>query len=159
MERSQRITRTYKMNIRSTPDIIFPLLCPKKEYLWLNDWKCTMVYSETGYAEENAIFFQNSGFPFFKRLNWYVTNYSSNNKIEFLIVINKVGTIKFTIDIQAVDDNNTELAWTFTATSHGKFGSKVFKKEFELERFNKDISNREKDLIYWIKNNEKRPKK
>ena len=147
------------MKIPSTPDIIFPLLCPEKEYLWLNDWKCTMVYSETGFAEGDAIFYQNSGFPFFKRLNWYVIEYSPNSKIGFLIVINKIGTIKFTIDIQAIDDNSSELTWTFLVTSHGKFGSKVFKKEFELERFNNDKSNREKDLIFWIQNNKKRPKK
>ena len=158
-KKGERITRNYKMKIPSTPQIIFPLLCPEKEYLWLNDWKCTMVYSETGYAEGDAIFYQNSGFPFYKRLNWYVIDYSPNDKIEFLIVINKVGAIKFSIDIQPFDKNNTGLTWTFLLTSHGWFGSTIFKKEFALERFNEDISSREKDLIYWIKNNEKRSKK
>ena len=156
-KRGERITRFYKMEIPSTPDKIFPLLCPEKEYLWLNNWKCTMVYSDTGYADGDAIFYQNSGFPFYKRLNWYVIDYSPNEKIEFLIVINKVGTIKFSIDIQRIDNKKTELTWTFLITSHGKFGSKIFNKEFALGRFNEDISNREKDLVYWIQNNEIRP--
>jgi hypothetical protein len=158
-KKGERFERKYTLRIPANPNDIFPLLCPEKEYLWLNDWKCTMVYSESGLAENQAVFYQNSGFPFYKRLTWYVTTYMPNKKIEFLININKVGSIKFNIDLIPIDKQQTELVWTFLITSHGKFGTTIFKKEFSDDRFSKDISEREKDLIYWIQNSTKRKRK
>ncbi|MBN1183253.1 MAG: hypothetical protein JXB49_13260, partial [Bacteroidales bacterium] len=99
------------------------------------------------------------GFPFYKRLNWYVTAYIPNQKIEFLITINKIGSIKFNIDLIPIDAKQTELLWTFLITSHGKFGTTILSKQFSEDKFRKDISEREKDLVYWMQNTSKRKRR
>jgi hypothetical protein len=35
---------------------VFPLLCPVREYEWIEPWSCDMVFSESGLAENNAVF-------------------------------------------------------------------------------------------------------
>jgi hypothetical protein len=53
---AERVVRTYTQTINSTPDVIFPLLCPVRESDWLEGWKYTMLYSSSGVAELGAIF-------------------------------------------------------------------------------------------------------
>ncbi|MGE5458209.1 MAG: hypothetical protein ACM3RX_07630 [Methanococcaceae archaeon] len=54
--KSKRVKRSFVQKIASTPDKIFPLLCQKRELDWLDGWKYEPIYSESGYAEEGAIF-------------------------------------------------------------------------------------------------------
>jgi hypothetical protein len=51
-----RVTHSYRQEIDAGPDEVFPLLCPVRERDWLHGWDCEMVYSESGYAEEGAVF-------------------------------------------------------------------------------------------------------
>lgn len=154
-KKGERFTRTYKMVVPATPQEIYPLLCPEREYKWLNDWKCTMIYSESGYAEGDAVFYQNTGFPFFKRITFYITKYNPDHHIEFLITINKVGSIKFSIDLKVIDNKNTELTWTHLVTTHSKFGAWALKKEYTEYKFNAGLKTKELDLIYWVQNHKK----
>jgi len=53
---AKRVTRRYRQEIDGSPSDVFPLLCPVRERDWLYGWDCTMVYSESGYAEEGGVF-------------------------------------------------------------------------------------------------------
>lgn len=35
---------------------VFPLLCPVREAEWLDGWRYTMIYSQSGLVEEGAVF-------------------------------------------------------------------------------------------------------
>ena len=155
-KKTERFERRYETIVPENPGFIFPLLCPVQEYLWLNGWKTTMLYSETGFAEQDGMFIQNSGFPLYKRINWYIINYEPDKNITFLIVVNRIGSIKFVIDLIPVIDTQTKISWTYLITSHGKFGSFFLKKEFSQDKFNKDVEERLKDLVYWVQNREMR---
>ncbi len=53
---AKRITRTYRQTINATPDRVFPLLCPVREAEWLDGWRYSMIYSQSGLVEEGAVF-------------------------------------------------------------------------------------------------------
>ena len=47
-----REIKSYTMKIDALPATIFPLLCPVREYEWIEPWSCDMVFSESGVAEK-----------------------------------------------------------------------------------------------------------
>lgn len=42
--------------LAAPPAAVFPLLCPQREYEWIDTWACNLIYSDSGFAEENCIF-------------------------------------------------------------------------------------------------------
>lgn len=52
----QRLTRQYTQTINATPDRVFPLICPVREAEWLDGWRYQMIRSESGLAEDGAVF-------------------------------------------------------------------------------------------------------
>lgn len=53
---ARRIARRKEFEVSAPPGLVFPLLCPVREREWLEGWKADVVYSDSGVAEENAIF-------------------------------------------------------------------------------------------------------
>jgi hypothetical protein len=148
----------YKREIilHSSKDKIFPLLCPVKEYEWFNDWKCTMVYSETGVAENNCIFYTKMGFPLFKRQVFQVINYVADENITFLIFINNMATIKFGAMLEHLSNESCKMTVFYKATGLSRFGNFFLKVKGKKEMEN-NTRNIEMDLVYWLQNNKKRP--
>ncbi len=35
-----RTIKSFKMQLTAAPDKVFPLLCPTREYDWIDSWKC-----------------------------------------------------------------------------------------------------------------------
>ena len=94
---TRREFRTAKQLIRGTPDQVFPLLCPVREYDWIDGWDCKVLYTESGFAEDNCIFvtsFPNEGPP----ETWLVIRYEPNQLIEF-IRVNEARTIRYKIEL------------------------------------------------------------
>lgn len=152
----ERFAFNYEMILPSLPDTIFPLLCPILEYDWLNNWKCTMIFSESGIAENNCIFYTSSGFPFYKRMTFQIIDYKPNEKIEFLIYIHKVGTVRFSLSLQKIDENITKMICNYILTGHSGFGNKQLKK-YKEKKVLTEVKNLESDLVYWLNNKTKRP--
>ncbi|MGI9537489.1 MAG: hypothetical protein ACR2PB_10480, partial [Desulfocapsaceae bacterium] len=51
-----RFNRVYQTQLNSTPEKVFPLLCPVREYEWIPQWQCEMIYSRSGVAELGCVF-------------------------------------------------------------------------------------------------------
>lgn len=51
-----RVRRTYRQHLDAPPDRVFPLLCPVREADWVPGWEPTLVLTDSGIAEENAVF-------------------------------------------------------------------------------------------------------
>jgi hypothetical protein len=51
-----RQIRSFVQHIHSTPDLVFPLLCPEREKEWLPGWDARMIFSTSGVAERGAVF-------------------------------------------------------------------------------------------------------
>ena len=54
--KAKRVTREFVQEVPVPAAKIFPLLCPVREYDWIDGWECEMIYSESGVAENNCIF-------------------------------------------------------------------------------------------------------
>lgn len=63
-----------------TPEEVFPLLCPVREYDWIPDWSCTMVHTTSGVAELGCVFTRERG------ETWITTRYEPPAGIEYTIV-------------------------------------------------------------------------
>jgi hypothetical protein len=51
-----RTTKSYTMCLDAQADAIFPLLCPVREFDWIQPWQCEMVYTDSGRAELDCVF-------------------------------------------------------------------------------------------------------
>jgi len=56
MQPKKRSTSTYTGFVSAAPDKVFPLLCPVREYDWIEGWPGKLVYSDTGVAECDCVF-------------------------------------------------------------------------------------------------------
>lgn len=42
--------------VGALPEQAFPLLCPVREYEWVDGWSCRLVHSRSGFVEEGCVF-------------------------------------------------------------------------------------------------------
>lgn len=52
----RRTVVSHVMQLAAAPGEVFPLLCPVREYEWIEGWDCEMIYAATGKAEAGAVF-------------------------------------------------------------------------------------------------------
>lgn len=94
---------------------VFPLLCPVREYEWVDGWTCQLLYSRSGLAEKGAVF--TTGFRPEGPSIWTVSRYEPPRAIEFVVVFpgSHVMTIEIVLEPAAAEQ--TGLTWTCTLTS------------------------------------------
>ena len=103
------------MKLDAPPERVFPLLCPVLEYDWIEDWRCEVLHSASGVAEEGCIFrtqFKPEG-----QMTWIVSRYEAPWRIEFACFIPGSHTMRLKLQLSA-EGAGTILYWTreFTAT-------------------------------------------
>ena len=119
---SKRSVQTGTMHLSAAPRDVFPLLCPKREYDWIEAWQCRMIFSETGAAEDNAVFYtdfrQDRGPEW-----WVVSRYEPFRAIAFVRFSPGIRVTR--LDIQLAPDGQTATiaTWTQTMTALSPEGS------------------------------------
>jgi len=108
------------MHHDTVPEKIFPLLCPVREYEWIEHWKCEMIYSESGYAELDCIFKTN--FPDDGEDIWVVSKYNPPSVIEF-VRINKLRSIRYLITLSEYQPGKTQSEWRQVITALNENGN------------------------------------
>lgn len=53
---SKRLIKEFAVKFKAKPDIVFPLLCVKRELEWIPDWKYEEIFSNSGYMEEGFVY-------------------------------------------------------------------------------------------------------
>jgi hypothetical protein len=46
----------YANDVAAPADRVFPLLCPVREYEWIEGWSCQLVHTSSGLVEEGCVF-------------------------------------------------------------------------------------------------------
>ena len=114
---AQRAVYEVTQRFDDIPERVFPLLCPVREYDWIDGWSCAMVYASTGVAELGGVF--RTTFPDLGDEIWTITRYEPPRAIEFVRVSWNVAVVK--LDIALEPDGNTgtlvRMAHTYTALS------------------------------------------
>lgn len=112
---------TLRKVFQTTPDILFPLLCPTREYDWIDGWHGELIYSKSLCQEYNLIFRTD-----FFRLDevWVVSRFEPNRAIEFTRFSSEL-SIKVDIAICDNLDGTSTGDWTIYATSLTAFGNEI----------------------------------
>ena len=145
---SVRKTRESTMILDHAASDIFPLLCPVLEYKWFPPWGCTMVYSDTGVAELNAVFTTKN--PDGSPVVWTVITYDPPQKIEFSIV-NGVRTVeRLSITLSVISEKKTLLHWKVINTGFSKESIEEVS-SLQNEEFASFIEERRKEMDYYLR--------
>jgi hypothetical protein len=103
------------LTFAGTPEEVFPLLCPVREYDWIPDWSCTMVHSTSGVAELGCVFTRERG------ETWITTRYEPPTRIDYTILTpSTVRTLAFVL---TASTHGTRAALRSTATALGAAGA------------------------------------
>ena len=120
----QRIIKETELIIAADPQKVFPLLCPVREYEWIEPWQCRVRYSESGVAENNCIFetdFPHNG----GREIWIVSRYEKDSCIEFVRFTADEKIIKLDIQLTGTQAGDTRLLWRKTFTGLSPEGNRI----------------------------------
>ena len=92
--------------INAMTDQVFTLLCPVREFDWIEEWACEMIYSDSGVAELGCIFSTYNEEDGGKDI-WVISRYDVNQGIQF-IRTNAIRNIRYDLTLTA-DSNKTHI--------------------------------------------------
>jgi hypothetical protein len=83
---AERAIREYVQTNPTTPERVFPLLCPVREAEWVPGWRYRMIYSQSGVAELGCVFTtpNDAGSAASSDDTWVVTEYQPARRIGFV---------------------------------------------------------------------------
>ncbi len=103
--KSKKIKSSFVQQFQAPPAEVFPLLCPVREYEWIEPWQCEMLNSDSGIAEKDCVFrTQMPGEP--SADVWVVSRYEPDTRIEF-VRVNALRTICLSITLADNGDGTT----------------------------------------------------
>lgn len=108
---------THELN--APPEVVFPLLCPVREYEWLEGWTCEMIYSDSGVAEKDCVFRTNrqpGGL-----CTWCTTIYQPPERIEY-VTVGEDSLTRLHVEL-ARTAAGTRLRWTRLFTGLTELGN------------------------------------
>jgi len=133
---AERIVKSYTMHLCAPPSDVFPLLCPVREYQWIEPWSCDMVFSTGGRAENNAVFTTDFETQCGTEI-WVVCRYEKDRAIEFVRVTPGLKVNRLDISLNAAENGSLSI-WTHTFTGLSEAGNQWIRnltdETFELEK-------------------------
>ena len=121
-ESGKRFIRHYTMCLPFSAKEIFPLLCPVREYDWIPEWHCSLVYTESGFAELGCVF-QTDFADQFGIETWVVSRYEKDSCISFVRTGEHRAT-RYTITLTPAGQS-TNLVWHQELTGLSDIGNEL----------------------------------
>lgn len=115
----QTLTRAHHFTVPAAPERVFPLLCPVLEYQWIPHWRCDLLHSVSGVAEEDCVF--RTASPRDGAMTWVVSRYEPPARIEFTCFVADTCVFRLKIALTA-EGAGTRLDWTRRWLSVGPQG-------------------------------------
>ena len=149
---ARRVVKHYLHRVGAGPETVFPLLCPVREYEWIKGWKCSMVYSESGVAENNCIF--TTDFPDRGQGTWVVTRYEPEAfRVEYTIFHSDRFMEKIDLSLVENGDGTTSVHWTRTFTGLSPEGNE-FIEHYSADHLDERMEGLGKSLDHFCKTGE-----
>lgn len=102
---ARKIKSSFVQQFQAPPGKVFPLLCPVREYEWIEPWQCEMLNTDSGVAEKNCVF--RTRFPGETSDDvWVVSHYEPNVRIEF-VRVNALRVMSLSISLKEDGDGKT----------------------------------------------------
>ncbi len=122
-----RTIKTHTMVLEAAPEAVFPLLCPVRESDWIEPWRCRMIYSQSGFAEQDCVFqtdFPKDG----PTETWVVCRYEPPHLIEF-VRVSTLRATRYTITLHPIGGGKTEAEWRQVITGLTEEGDRLVEQE------------------------------
>ena len=143
-----RITRAYCQKITASPEVVFQLLCPVREAEWLDGWRYSMLYSQSGLVEEGAVFSTPGDGE--EDTVWVVTRYDAVQRVvEFTRFTPESRVCVLRIGVTPGDQGRSlvDIAYTYTATAPA---GNAFIDAFTEESFRSAVTFWERSMNHWL---------
>jgi len=142
-----RVKHTYTQSINSSPDKVFPLLCPVREIDWAVGWNPELIVTESGFAEKDCAFItkRKEGKDY-----WIITNHDPfNYEIEMYIVTPGTTVGKLEIKLNKDGDEKTRATITYSYTSLSSKGDE-FVKNYTQEKYLNFMKSWEDEINHYL---------
>ena len=106
----QRFSGTWE----TTVEELFPLFCPAREADWIPGWDCELIYTDSGYVEEDCIFRTDEANPVGEGL-WMFTRFETNRYVDFVRIRDDIVT-HARITVTDNHDGTVTAAWDMVST-------------------------------------------
>ena len=142
-----RVKHTYTQSINSSPDKVFPLLCPVREIDWAVGWNPELIVTESGFAEKDCAFIT-------KRKEekdyWIITHHDPvKYEIEMYIVSPGTTVGKLEIKLDKDGDEKTKAVVTYSYTSLSSKGDE-FVKNYTREKYLDFMKSWEDEINHYL---------
>jgi hypothetical protein len=104
--RGRRAVFKGTQNYSFPPEDVFPMLCPVREYEYIPGWECSIVYLDSGLAEQGGVFTTDSHGEGGQKDVWVISRYDPNRAIEF-IRVNGMRSMVHRIELQDTETGGT----------------------------------------------------
>lgn len=121
MVSGDRVSKMRTFHLVAPPSRVFPLLCPIREYEWVEGWSCELIHSTTGYAEPGCIFTS--------RLDpeglavWIITDHQPDTHMRVIKTCADLYLLEWTFDLGENGQNWTDLQMVYTMTGLSEAGN------------------------------------
>lgn len=119
-----RVESTAEQTFDAPFERLFPLLCPVREYEWIDGWECHLVQSRSGLIEKGCIFvthFLETG-----PMVWVTSEYDpGRGRIEFTRFLDQNCVSIMTIIVGRLAPNRCEVSFHVSYTSLNPQGDKI----------------------------------
>lgn len=151
--KAKRVSRKFIHKIDSTPDKIFPLICPVKQLDWLDGWNFEMIYSESGISEEGCVFkTKHEGDV---DTIWVITKHDVENFIiEYIRITPGVLIVKININLEHRYSNITDVNTEYIFTALSEKGNEFIEGKSSKQFFNM-MKWWEKSINYYLDSGKK----
>jgi hypothetical protein len=144
---AKRTIKSYTQHLKATPAQIFPLLCPVREYDWIEHWNCKLIYTDSGVIEDNCIFTTNSPKDGSEEV-WVVSHYEKDKEVQFVRVNDRKAT-RYDISLTENGDGTTTAVWKQVVTGLNEQGN-TFVEQYTDENYANHIKTLEIMLNHFL---------
>jgi hypothetical protein len=145
--KGERFERKARIMVDARAQELFPLLCPVKEYDWIPDWRCRMIYSDSGVAEKDAVFTTLER-PFGKLL-WTCALYEPPRRIEYIMTLGSKASIRLELALTE-EGGRTALDWTMRFTAASSFFAALLRRKMSERAFSDMVRARERQFAEYF---------
>jgi hypothetical protein len=122
MPANRRVYCTHTEEIHAPAGKVFPLLCPVKEYDWIDNWHCRIFFTRSGTNEEGCIFTEGIMGPVLAGSavnSTWITNCYDEEKhhIQFVIFVQDLAVVRYDVTLDDGDSGRTRVVMDFEITA------------------------------------------
>lgn len=119
-----RFERSRVMRLDAEPAAVFPLLCPVREYDWIEGWSCELVHCPRGRASRDCVFA--TDFPGMGPETWICTRHDPPHQVEYVRFAHEGAVTRLTLTLaHGEEPGTTTLLWELAASATSPGGGRV----------------------------------